>query len=418
VKVGIIGAGVCGLALARLLAARGVPSEVFEAAPQAGGLLAGLRLGEARVDAFYHHLFSADRHALALCTELRVPVTWHTAQSGHEIAGRIHPLGAPRDWLALPGVPKTAALGLARLAFDARWRSASPAFDAVSALAYLERTQSPALLAQVFRPLLERRFGPDHAAVSAFWLLDRFGSRLRGSFGRAERLGYPAGGFVALADALTAALPNTATLHLGAKVESVASSPTGVTLTAGGRAHEFTAAISTIPLPALRGLLPPEPAAALPDVPWQSCSCQVLAVDRPLSPYYWLGVSDPGPGLVGVVEHTRLVPPNAGAPHLVYLARYHRPEAPGDDLTASTDRALATWFPDFAGHIVGRAEASAAFAQPLFTTGWCSRRPARVRPLPRLWATDASLDTPYQTRSVDGAVRRATEACAWVLERR
>lgn len=413
--VAIIGAGITGLALARQLAGAGVDCEIFEAASTPGGLLRPLQLAGQAIDGFYHHFFRGDRHTLALCAALGLGVEWRAARTGHEINGRVYPLGGVRDWLALPGVPTTAALGLARLALDSLAFSTRPRFDGQSALDYLRRTQHPTLRTGVFEPLLRRRFGDDADRVSAFWLLDRLGSRLRGNLGRNERLGFPTGGFRSLAARLHETVVDAGVpIHLAAPVQTVERDGDDVVATTAAGARRFAAAVSTVPFPVLRELLPPGARDGLPTVPHQPCRCLALAATGRLSPFYWLNVTS-DLGVTGVIEHANFIPADGDQPRVVYVSHY------GVDIgtAALLERArtmIATLFPDFAGEILDHAAAFAPQAQPVFATGWLARRPGRVEPLPRVLATDASLDLPYQTRSVDGALRRAAAAARWVEE--
>lgn len=74
-KVGIVGAGLGGLTVARTLVAAGIDVAVFEAAPRAGGVI-----GTSRVDGFTREhaassfLGGPSRGALAMCEQLGVPV--------------------------------------------------------------------------------------------------------------------------------------------------------------------------------------------------------------------------------------------------------------------------------------------------------------------------------------------------------
>ena len=65
----------------------------------------------------------------------------------------------------------------------------------------------------------------------------------------------------------------------------------------------------------------------LDGVKYQWASCLILALDRQLSPYYWLSIGDNLP-FVACVEHTNFMrPEDYGGNHIVYLSNY---VAPGD----------------------------------------------------------------------------------------
>jgi protoporphyrinogen oxidase len=59
-------------------------------------------------------------------------------------------------------------------------------------------------------------------------------------------------------------------------------------------------------------------------IPYRGIVCVLLELSRPLSPYYWVNVTDRlGLGCVGIIEHTNFIPPERyGGRTLVYLAHY------------------------------------------------------------------------------------------------
>ena len=69
--------------------------------------------------------------------------------------------------------------------------------------------------------------------------------------------------------------------------------------------------------------LPEEYAAKLKSVRYQAAVLVILVLNRPLTPFYWLNISDPEIPFVAVVEQTNFVPASLyGGKHLVYLSNY------------------------------------------------------------------------------------------------
>jgi hypothetical protein len=90
-------------------------------------------------------------------------------------------------------------------------------------------------------------------------------------------------------------------------------------------------------------------------VAYLGVACLVLALERPLTPYYVLNIGDPSIELTGLIEMTNLVDPDtetAGL-SLVYLPRYMDSESPDfavSDaclMSGMVDRGLKRLFPDF-----------------------------------------------------------------------
>jgi protoporphyrinogen oxidase len=76
-------------------------------------------------------------------------------------------------------------------------------------------------------------------------------------------------------------------------------------------------------------------------VKYQWATCLILALDRPLTPYYWLSIGDDLP-FVACIEHTNFLPPERyGGNHIVYLSNYVSPGHPVLEMDA--DQALESY---------------------------------------------------------------------------
>src|SRR5690348_18469389 len=73
-RVAVLGAGVAGLVAAHRLTEAGHACDVYERWPGLGGQAATIDVGDGhRLERYYHHLFSTDRHIAALYEELGMP---------------------------------------------------------------------------------------------------------------------------------------------------------------------------------------------------------------------------------------------------------------------------------------------------------------------------------------------------------
>ena len=82
---------------------------------------------------------------------------------------------------------------------------------------------------------------------------------------------------------------------------------------ADGELHEFDQVLMTLPNILVKQIAPDLPEQyleVLERVHYQWATCLVLALDRPLTKYYWLSIGDPLP-FVAAVEHTNFMPPRA-----------------------------------------------------------------------------------------------------------
>ena len=102
VRIAVLGAGVCGLVAAHRLARAGHAVDVYERWPGLGGQAATLDVGDGhRLERYYHHLFTSDRHIAALFAELGMPdaIEWRPSSVAFFARGALHPFVTPLDLL-------------------------------------------------------------------------------------------------------------------------------------------------------------------------------------------------------------------------------------------------------------------------------------------------------------------------------
>ena len=103
--------------------------------------------------------------------------------------------------------------------------------------------------------------------------------------------------------------------------------------------------ISTLPphlTSRLAGLAPPEgpPAGSAP----LSAQCLILALDRPVTGTYWIGVGDASAPFLAIVEHTAMLgTEDYGGRHLMYLGAYR--EIGDPRLAMTTDELIELAIP-------------------------------------------------------------------------
>ena len=178
----MLGAGVCGLVAAHRLGRDGHAVDVYERWPGLGGQAATFDLGDGtRLERYYHHLFTSDRHIAALYDELGMPdaIEWHESTVAFFARGALHPFVTPLDLLRFSPLPPlarvrlgVAVLGIQKLAGDpARFedvtaRDVDPALDGRGGVA---RGLGPAAARQVRRARRRHRDGlaVEQAAAAA-----------------------------------------------------------------------------------------------------------------------------------------------------------------------------------------------------------------------------------------------------------
>lgn len=430
--VAVIGAGFGGLAAAWELVRRGVRVTVLEAEPAVGGLAGSFEVGGTRLEKFYHHWFTTDRHVHQLVAELGTEdrIVHRPTRTGMYFAHRFFRLSTPADVLRFRPLSPGGRLRLGLLALRARrvrdWR----ALEDLTAEEWLVRLGGREVYRVVWEPLLRGKFGTYAPRISAVWIWNKL--KLRGgSRGRRgeETLAYYRGGFAALAERLAGAIEEAGgAVRLGRPVTGLVTSGGRVAgVRAGADAVLADAVIATPALPIVADLVAPHAPAAyvarLRRIEYLANLCLVLELDRSLSDTYWLNVNDPSFPFVGVIEHTNFEPPASYAGRrIVYLSKY-LPE--GSELYRMSDAQvlefslphLRRMFPAFSPRWILAAHVwRAPYAQPIVGRRYGELIPEVETPLAGLYLATMAQVYP-EDRGTNYAIREGRAAARLVAER-
>lgn len=352
-KVGVVGAGVAGLAAAKVLREAGHEIAIFEGKSEVGGQVVTFPVGGEPLECFYHHIFTNDTTVIRYIEELGLGarLRWIEPKNGHFVRGRIWPFVTPLDLLKFSAIPITSRI---RLGLAAVWlrrqKDGVRKYERVTARDWMERAVGRKAFAAFWGPLLKGKFAGQADSVGMVWLWNkiylRFASR-RGA-GAKESLGYLEGSFKAYYQALADQLEaKGVVIRLNTpvdKIEIVDGRVRGIR--AAGMSEGFDQVLLTVPNIIVRKIASPLPAKyveVLDRVQYQWATCLVLALDRPLSEFYWLSIGDDLP-FVACVEHTNFMPPERyGNNHVVYLSNYVPPGHPV--LAMDADQVLQSYVP-------------------------------------------------------------------------
>ena len=352
-RAGIVGAGVAGLAAAKVLCEAGHEVTIFEGKPEVGGQVVTFPVGGEPLECFYHHIFTNDTTVIRYIEELGLGprLKWIEPKNGHFVKGRIWPFVTPLDLLKFSAIPITSRvrLGLAAV-WLRRQKEGVRKYEGITARRWMERAVGRKAFAAFWGPLLKGKFADQADSVGMVWLWNkiylRFASR-RGA-GAKESLGYLEGSFKAYYQALADQLEtNGVSIRLNMPVEAVEIAEGRVHgIRAGGEVHEFDQVLLTVPNIIARKIAKPLPekyVEVLDRVQYQWATCLVLSLDRPLSDFYWLSIGDDLP-FVACVEHTNFMPPERyGNNRVVYLSNYVSPDHPV--LAMDAEQVLESYIP-------------------------------------------------------------------------
>jgi protoporphyrinogen oxidase len=429
----------CGLVAAHRLAGAGHAVDVYERWPGLGGQVATLDVGGgARLERYYHHLFTTDRHIAALYDELGMPdeLEWLPSSVAVLARGRLWPFTTPGDLLRFRPLPALARvrMGAAALALQRLARDRAP-YERVTARAWIERRMGRAAWREVWGPLLRGKFGARADEIAMVWLWSKLRLR-RGEDAREERLGYPRRSWQPLLEALRAAIEaGGGRVMIDRPVARVDAGPAVTPAAPGsyraghdprgfapaGEPERYDRVLATVPNDVFEqmvapGLLGDAYVERLRSIEYFAALCLLLELDRPFSRFYWTNVAERDLPFVGLIEHTNLVEPaRYGGRRFLYVANYleHGHELLGLDAPALLER-----------YEPGLRRANPAFerswvraswlhrepaAQPIVTVGYAARIPDMRTPVDGLLLANTTQVYP-EDRGTNYAVRLGEEA--------
>jgi protoporphyrinogen oxidase len=427
---------VCGLVAAYRIAAAGHEVDVYERWPGLGGQAATIDVGGGhRLERYYHHLFTTDRHIARLYEELGMPdeLEWRPSSVAMFAHGRQWPFTTPTDLLRFGPMPPfdrvrmgLAVLGLQRLAND------QAPYERITARAWIEKWMGGAAWREVWGPMLRGKFGARADDIAMVWIWNKLRLR-RGEDAREEHLGYPRRSWEHLFAALEHEIESRGGRVLIDRPATRITADLEVTFGATGSfraghdpraferagAERYDRVLATVPndvFAQLTGL--PEP-----PIEYFAALCLLLELDRRFSDYYWTNVADRDLPFVGLIEHTNFIDPaRYDGRRFLYIANYLEP---GDALLGLDADALVD------AYLPGLRKVNPAFdrswirarwlhreaaAQPIVTVGYHDRIPPLYTGVPGLVLANTTQIYP-EDRGTNYSVRLGEQAAAELLAR-
>ena len=399
-KIGIIGAGATGLAAGYELVKKGHEVTLFEAEKEVGGLSGVMQVGGQKLEKYYHHLFTSDDNMIDLINELGLGqnLIWRHAMSGTYINDYLYPYSAPIDLILFKEIPFIERIMTGVLILRARWISDWQYLEKLSAKDWIIKNIGRRTYERYWESLLVSKFGSDADSVSAAWLWNKLKLRgsTRGKNLNKEMFGYLKGSFGLLYDTLTEKIKEKGgSINSLCKVTGLSEGiGKTVDITTEAGVFNFHKVITTVSPTALlkfcRGF-PKEYAQQLGRIKYKSVICAILEMDRPLSQYYWITVSDNKSPFVAVIEHKNLLNESEYGNHIVYLSKYLDEN---EELYKANDETVKVAFIDYLCKIFNNFEKTsvkackinrATYAQPVVVTGYSKLLPDFRTPLPGLY---------------------------------
>ncbi len=361
--IGIVGGGIMGISLGYYLSRAGEQVEIFEASPVLGGLAGPLTLGDGTdVDRFYHAILSSDSHLLGLFNELGISDQFRARETrmGFYYRGKVYSMNNIVEFLRFPPLGWIDRFRLGLTVLYAQLVNDWKALERISVEKWLLRLSGRTTFQNIWRPMLRAKFdgGFENTPATYIWSrLVRMKSTRKGA-NQKEMAGHLIGGYVTLMKAMAAQIEKAGgKIHLRQPVQEVViENGNARGLKINGETRLFDVVVVTAQSPVFRRLIPTAPAeyqAFLGKTDYLGIVCPLMVLDRPLTGYWTLNITDDSIPFTGVIETTAYIDPQyVGGYHLVYLPKY---TAPGSEWQSKSDddirevwlSNLEKMFPDF-----------------------------------------------------------------------
>ncbi len=333
-KIGVIGGGLMGMVAAYELAQRQHEVTVLEQGAHLGGLNGSLAVDDGLTIARYQPaVMPGDQHLRSLYAELGLAheLVFRPARVGFVHNGRLHGMSTIWSFLAFAPLGLADRLRLGRTVATALRMQDWAALETVSARDWLTRLGGHSVFERIWAPLLEAKFDGVYSDIPAtyVWSWLQRAATARGLPRMQMSLAMPLRGHETLVTALAAAVQ--------ARGGSILTHTRVREIEVGGGQFQrvrtysdtftFDALVVALPTPDFERLIPGADDAYRAHIArsrYLGLICPALLLDRPLSPYRLLNLTDPSSPFSSIVE----LPPAPGAAyHVVYLPKYTAPDS-------------------------------------------------------------------------------------------
>ena len=430
-KVGIIGSGIMGTSIGYFLSQRGVDVEIFEGSPELGGLAGPLTLNDGTtVDRFYHAILSSDSHLRELCEELGIAdqFRFRETRMGFFYQGSIYSMNNVLEFLRFPPLGWIDRFRLGLTVLSAQFVRDWHRLERISVEKWLVQLGGNRTFRNIWLPLLKAKFdgGFENTPATYIWArLVRMKSTRRGA-NQKEEAGHLIGGYSSMIRAMADRIQEGGgIIHLQSPIKKIVvegNEARGFVI--HGETRPFDLMIATVQPPIFPYLIPDassEYRAFLAQTQYLGIVCPIMVLDRSLTGYWTLNITDDRIPFTGIIETTSYIDPQyVGGHHLVYLPKYTAPDSPLQKMSDEQIKEiwlgeLESMFPQFDRSwiryfLVQRAR----YVEPLHPLNGLDMIPPVITPIKSLYlATNAQI-YPALTNG-ESISRKAREVAELIL---
>jgi len=415
-----------GLAAAYRAVKNGHSVDLFEAAPEPGGMAGHFDFEGISLERFYHFVCKTDFPTFDLMRELGIEdkMRWCRTSMGFVNQGRLFPWGDPLALLRFPWLTPLQKLRYGLFAFICVRRDRWPSIETENARQWITRWCGTDIYERFWSPLFRHKFYEYADNISAAWIwtrIRRIGRSRRSLF--QEELGYIDGGSLTLVNALCDGIRKQGgRIHLGEGAQRVLVEDGVVTgVRTAQRTVPADAVISTVPTPLVNALIPDLPPewkqryAAIHNI---GVICVIFKLSRSLSPHFWINVSEPDIEIPGAIEFSKLRP--FGSDTIVYVPFYMpvtnmKFSWPDGRLLEEAFACLQRINPEIQQSDMRATKvARLRYGQPICEPGFAAKIPPVQTPIPGLQIADTCYYYP-EDRGIAESVRLGSEMAEGIV---
>lgn len=427
-RFGIIGGGILGITLGYFLSKQGVQVTIYEASDTLGGLAGPIKMDGYNIDRFYHAILTSDAHLQDLFVELGISDQYRCKETRAAFyqQGQFYPLNNMKDFMTFPPLSLFDRFRLGLTIVYARLERDLNKVEAVDVENWLTRISGRKTFENFWRPMLRAKFDGSFENTPATYIWSRLNrmSSTRSGANQKEMSGYVVGGYITLIEAMAQRIRAVGgEIKLKHPVQEVVvrdGQLRGVQTADGLQAYDAVAVTMQTPLfTRLAPGLPRDYQDFLGKTEYLGIVCPLLVLDRPLTDYWTLYITDESIPFTGVIETTSYIDPgDVGGNHLVYLPKYTLPGSAWFKMSDAEVR--ETWlkyveqmFPNFRResirHMFVHRE---RLVEPIHPLNGMPLIPAMATPVKDLYLVNAGQIYPELTNgeSVTRHARKAAEA--------
>ncbi len=361
-RIGIIGAGLSGLALAQRLSVRGHQVTVLERSTQPGGLATYEDHGPFVFDRYYHVILPSDRYLMGFLRDIGLgdKLRWETTLTGFFVDEEMHSVSSSLEFLKFPPLSLWSKFRLAlTILYCSRinnWRR----LEKMTVEDFLLRHSGRTTYEKMWKPLLLAKLGENYRRVSAvfIWTYIKRMFSARDSSASKEQMGHVYGGYKTVFDRLEEVIRSSGgSIRFDTIVQRVgaADQGAGVNVVTDTGSEHFDKVIFTGPTNVLESVADTELVSVEDsghNVEYLGVMCMALVTRKPITEFYILNIADRRIPFTGVVGMSNILESQEiGGMHLTYLPKYvlstdeelRRPE---EELKSEFMQGLRLMFPD------------------------------------------------------------------------